>query len=236
MPEATEQPTTPAPIARRRGSRPAGGVLDRREGAGPLLVAFPAPAAGVISATRMTREAKADHTTSPQKPVRQIAIAETLMARRHHPDTTPFTAADRAHLETTIELQIELLDLLDGDCDLDVGAGDVDHCPAEDVQTYALVTTATEDDEPDVDGEDNDDAEPPPNGYIRARRAIPVTVHQPIEEHGTRQFQGRLLSTMYARGVIHHYRVEGDDGLLYLTPPGWVAGVVSAPALTEAVA
>jgi hypothetical protein len=76
--------------------------------------------------------------------------------------------------------------------------------------------------------------EPPPNGYIRARRAIPVTVHQPIEEHGTRQFQGRLLGAMYARGVIHHYRVEGDDGHLYLTPPGWMAGEVNAPALMEA--
>jgi hypothetical protein len=92
------------------------------------------------------------------------------------------------------------------------------------VQTYGLVDIVTEDNEPDVDGEDNGDAEPAPTGYIRARRAIPVTVHQPIDEHGTRQFQGRLLGAMCARGVIHHYRVEGDNGHLYLTPPGWIAG------------
>jgi hypothetical protein len=227
MPEATNHPTTPKPIARRRGARPTGGVVARR-GAGLPPIATPRLAANAISATRMTAEAKADRNTGPDKPVRQIAVARSLTPPGTEPATlTPFTLFDRARLEATIELQIELLNLLDGDCDLDGGAGDVDHCPAEDVQTYGLANVVTEDDEPDTDGEDNGDAEPAPAGYVRARRAIPVTVHQPIEEHGTRQFQGRLLGAMYARGMLHHYRVEGDDGHLYLTPPGWVAEAVA---------
>ena len=67
-----------------------------------------------------------------------------------------------------------------------------------------------------------------------ATPAVPVFVDQPASE-GVRRFRGRLLGAMYARGQVHHFRVEGDDGQLYLTPPAWLVGtpplLVSAAAL-----
>ena len=59
---------------------------------------------------------------------------------------------------------------------------------------------------------------------MRAKRAVPVFVDQPITE-GVRRFRGRLLGAMFSRGDVHHFRVEGDDGVLYLTPPHWLVGV-----------
>ena len=61
-------------------------------------------------------------------------------------------------------------------------------------------------------------------GYVRAKRAVPVFVDQPVEE-GVRRFRGRLLGAMFSRGDVHHFRVEGDDGVLYLTPPHWLVGI-----------
>jgi hypothetical protein len=72
-------------------------------------------------------------------------------------------------------------------------------------------------------------------GYVRARRAVPVLINQPIHgDEGIRRFRGNLLGAMYARGEIHHYRVEDEDGTLYLVPPHWLVG--TPPLLVPAAA
>ncbi len=69
--------------------------------------------------------------------------------------------------------------------------------------------------------------------YVRARRAVPVLVNGPgDDEHPPLRFKGRLLGAMYARGQIHHYRVEDAEGALFLTPPHWIVG--TPPVLVSA--
>ncbi len=82
------------------------------------------------------------------------------------------------------------------------------------------------------------------SSYVRARRAVPVLVCRPCdsEDIPPLRFSGRLLGAMYARGELHHYRVEDGEGQLYLCPPHWIAGPVPVlvpaadVALAEAVA
>jgi hypothetical protein len=61
--------------------------------------------------------------------------------------------------------------------------------------------------------------------YVRARYPVQVTLHQPglTENSPGRQITGQLLGEMRARGTLHHYRVAGDDGVLYFAPPSWLA-------------
>ncbi len=72
--------------------------------------------------------------------------------------------------------------------------------------------------------------------YVRARRAVPVLVSRPCDSYEIPpiSFHGRLLGAIYARGELHHYRVEDGDGALFLCPPGWIVGPV--PVLVPALA
>ena len=75
-------------------------------------------------------------------------------------------------------------------------------------------------------------------GYVRARRSVPVLVDQPMSNRlPNRRFRGKLLGAMWARGSVHHFRIEGDDGRLYLAPPTWIVGPppILVPAATMEV-
>ena len=62
-------------------------------------------------------------------------------------------------------------------------------------------------------------------GYVRARKAVPVTVSPPHDDEGQpHRFRGRCLGAMYVQGRPHHYRVEDGDGVLFLVPPEWIEG------------
>ena len=65
--------------------------------------------------------------------------------------------------------------------------------------------------------------------YVRARRAVLVTVEIPGDECPSRRFRGSLKGAMYARGGLHHYRVVDAEGEMFLCPPHWIIG--GAPAL-----
>jgi hypothetical protein len=56
--------------------------------------------------------------------------------------------------------------------------------------------------------------------FVRARVAVEVTMRRPRSR--TPEVIGTLLGAMYARGKLHHYRVQVGDGLIYLAPPGWL--------------
>ena len=76
---------------------------------------------------------------------------------------------------------------------------------------------------------------PPAACYVRARRAVPVLVRSPDDgDTPTIHFRGRLRGAMYARGELHHYRVEDGDGALFLSPPDWIVG--TPPILVPAAA
>ncbi len=70
--------------------------------------------------------------------------------------------------------------------------------------------------------------------YVRARRPVPVLVARPAacDDIPPFRFRGRLIGAMYARGELHHYRIEDGEGALFLCPPGWIVG--QAPVLVPA--
>lgn len=61
--------------------------------------------------------------------------------------------------------------------------------------------------------------------YVQACGTVAVTLHQPGRTRRSPHHViiGRLLGEMQARSTVHHYRVEGSDGVLYLAPPAWLA-------------
>ena len=114
------------------------------------------PRAGVESAP--TNHKKTQHKQTLTNPCvfpRRHALGHALL----------ITQAMRRALLVNIEVEIDLLDLLDGDCETDAGAGDEDCCSAGDdapVSGYGDGKGGLgdpDDAEPDVDDEDSHDAE-----------------------------------------------------------------------------
>jgi hypothetical protein len=65
---------------------------------------------------------------------------------------------------------------------------------------------------------------PPPLGdrYVPATVAVTVRFRVPQSDRRRRVFvTGTLKGAMHMRGAVHHYRVAGADGVLYLAPVAW---------------
>ncbi len=72
---------------------------------------------------------------------------------------------------------------------------------------------------------------PAPLGDRYVAAAVPTTVRFYIPakcqaaEKGQRRreltIEGTLKGAMHMRGAVHHYRVAGNDGILYLAPVAW---------------
>ena len=65
--------------------------------------------------------------------------------------------------------------------------------------------------------------------YVPATLAVTVRFYIPAKcqaaEKGQRRrelmIEGTLKGAMHMRGAVHHYRVAGNDGVLYLAPVAW---------------
>ena len=58
--------------------------------------------------------------------------------------------------------------------------------------------------------------------YVAATQPVTVRFRLPQSDRRRRVFvTGILKGAMHMRGAIHHYRVAGSDGVLYLAPAAW---------------
>jgi len=60
--------------------------------------------------------------------------------------------------------------------------------------------------------------------YIKAARPVPTTITRPGKTARSPNIviQGQILGRMMLGTTVHHYRVAGADGVLYLCPPHWL--------------
>ncbi len=73
---------------------------------------------------------------------------------------------------------------------------------------------------------EHDNTTPAPLGdrYVPATVPIRVWFYIPQKDRRRRvMVQGTLRGAMHMRGQLRHYRVAGDDGVLYLAPVAWFA-------------
>ena len=59
--------------------------------------------------------------------------------------------------------------------------------------------------------------------FVPTEHPGPVTILVPQLNGGFRTVQGHLLGAMFARGIVHHLRVEDRSGLTWTVPVAWVA-------------
>jgi hypothetical protein len=72
----------------------------------------------------------------------------------------------------------------------------------------------------------------PAQCYVKAPRPIPTTITIPGKTARSKDtvIAGRILGTQYAGGKVQHYRVTGDNGVVYLAPPDWLPEYPLEPA------
>ena len=60
--------------------------------------------------------------------------------------------------------------------------------------------------------------------FVRASEPVRVTLRQPGKtvRSPDRVIAGALLGVMLVGGRQHHFRVAGDDDVIYLAPPHWL--------------
>ena len=57
---------------------------------------------------------------------------------------------------------------------------------------------------------------------VAADLPVIVAFNQPMPDGSTRRSTGRLVAAILCDGRVHHYRISLGDGVMQLTPPGWI--------------
>lgn len=60
-------------------------------------------------------------------------------------------------------------------------------------------------------------------GYTPATRHVPVHLMEPLKDGGTRSFCGQLLGMERCDGVLRHYRIRDDAGVVREVPLAWLS-------------
>ncbi len=62
--------------------------------------------------------------------------------------------------------------------------------------------------------------------FVRATHPVAVELHQPVASGESvapaKHITARVLGAMHVDDQVHHYRVVGGDGVLFLVPPEWI--------------